>query len=106
MAEVMTVKIDAEDVMERLMNECLIEGKSLRQWIKSIVDHKWIPCSEALPEEDDQVLATLKTGQIEICSYSEIFGWYTNRMTAVFTTDFVIAWMPFPEPYKAGDGSE
>lgn len=63
---------------------------------------KWIPCSKRLPkDENEQVIVTFQNGQIEICSYSEVLGWIVNRMSAVFTTDSVIAWMPFPDPYIA-----
>ena len=111
MAEVMTVKIDAEDVMERLMDDCLYAGKSLREWIDILLKSQWIPCSERLPTEaDGALLVTLDLDgyrAIRTGIYSEFSNrWFVGDMSAFCPNELVVAWMPLPEPYKAGDGSE
>ena len=78
---------------------------------------KWIPCSERLPELDedgysDKVLVCFAnfTG-CEICEYRECddcHGWYVGD-TDDNPEDIgihVIAWMPLPEPYKEGEQNE
>ena len=64
--------------------------------------NKWIPVSERLPEEEQDVLICNEKGDIEISSGSKStevddFIWYTSG----WKFGKVIAWMPLPEPYKA-----
>ena len=59
----------------------------------------WIPVSERLPEKGQRVLAsqTIEYGhRVEITQYDR-FG---------FLLGIVDAWMPLPEPYKAGSEEE
>ena len=70
--------------------------------IKSLEERphgEWIPCSERLPEEHHIYLTTIKKANgITFTTHSYFFtkevGW---------SNDGVIAWMPFPEPYKRGE---
>lgn len=68
--------------------------------VKKQMNNGWIPCSERLPEE----------------SLNSVLGWDSYRNRCVFVQfwngEFVlgnhesvniIAWMPFPEPYKEGE---
>lgn len=57
---------------------------------------RWIPCSERLPEDDDDVIIT--TG------FEIYVGWFdaddhTWRLRNDYITS-IVAWMPLPEPYK------
>lgn len=71
---------------------------------------QWIPCSERLPEEEEDFLVT--DGESMAVGYyrqdakawdSADFGWIENREKG-YGINEVIAWMPLPEPYrKDGD---
>ena len=73
--------------------------------------NQWIPCSERLPERDADYLVTINSdyfygeGSIVLMAYSENKWWYYNDEQGYvdWFTDEVLAWMPLPEPYKAGD---
>lgn len=75
-------------------------------------DERWIPCSERLPEEDEDVLICNSQGTMEVAyyyiddtcyptEYADLneTGWYDNDDDALYFEP--IAWMPLPEPYKA-----
>ena len=54
---------------------------------------EWIPVSERLPEEKGYYLTTTMYHEVYCDYWDENF----NR------TEEVIAWMPLPKPYKAGE---
>lgn len=83
---------------------------------------KWIPCSERLPEKYGWYLCTLKDTRVNTYYWNNKGEWLDNgkkhffelynissrytgeNITAeqegsVYWTDWVIAWMPLPEPY-------
>lgn len=71
----------------------------------TIEEHKWIPCSERLPKEEEDFLVT--DGESMAVGYyrqdakawdSADFGWIENREKG-YGINKVIAWMPLPEPY-------
>ena len=70
---------------------------------------RWIPASERLPEEDTDVLVTLKCGLIGIMQKKLADD--DNGESCYIWQDFegeeheVIAWMPLPKPYK-GESEE
>lgn len=77
--------------------------------------HKWIPCSERLPESYGKYIVTSGnsvSAVVHMLCYGETM--YENDNPCWFfydseygyvTVDDVIAWMPLPEPYKT-DGKE
>lgn len=92
-------------------------------------EQQWIPCSERLPERYGWYLCTLKDGRVNCYYWNNKGEWVDNgkkhffdlynirsRYTgeeinpeqegSVYWTDWVIAWMPLPEPYKEGDSDE
>ena len=71
---------------------------------------KWIPVTEALPEEDEEVLVTVRfdgTKDVKPSVYvetaSQISGtWvsYTDEWKVSQSRHHVIAWMPLPKPWR------
>ena len=74
--------------------------------------HKWIPVSERLPENDDDVLVCFAQGDMAVAFYHidttryptqfedmNETGWFDEEDDALYSEP--IAWMPLPKPYKA-----
>lgn len=52
-------------------------------------EQRWIPCSERLPDVSGRCFV------VNIAYYSEPISWQVSKD--------VIAWLPFPEPWKGGE---
>lgn len=60
-------------------------------------ENGWIPCSERLPENETNVIATFSSGTVTELRYvaNGIFhGIYE------YSTKVISAWRPLPDPYK------
>ena len=76
-------------------------------------EQKWIPCSERLPEEKQDVLLLMPHNMV-VGFWEDVLNdggrtWYANSGDGYFTDmdvlngyDDPIAWMPLPEPYQGG----
>lgn len=69
--------------------------------------NNWIHVKEALPEETQRVLATLKNKMVlEVFFINNKFKYQGimkgGGMSEVSQNNPVIAWQPLPEPYKEG----
>ena len=87
--------------------------EAVRMAIEALQEPKWIPCSERLPDRNGTYLLTVssydKIASIEFMivdrgNSNGTFLHYSNKKHAnAKTGKVVIAWMPLPEPYKAGE---
>ncbi len=66
-------------------------------------DNEWIPCSERLPEEEIEVLVTVKESNGDCYT---MHSWLQEGVWVVKKTPLnpkVIAWRPLPEPYMESE---
>lgn len=64
--------------------------------------NKWIPVSERLPEDNEEVLCFLESEEMAVLSRQNNWGQYEWVDGGFATGSYdVIAWMPLPKPYKA-----
>ena len=71
---------------------------------------KWTPVTVALPEEDEEVLVTVRfeglkdmksSTYVEVASQTDgEWSAYTDEYKVMRHRHHVIAWMPLPEPWK------
>ena len=108
-----------------IKSECQMELKAYRNIRDGIKDEptaeptaqpeqRWIPCSERLPENDNEVLITVWDAEDD---YVEVYKgfyqgheWWTQWCHGCSKIkgepcgeNIVIAWMPLPEPYRGGE---
>ena len=79
--------------------------------VKKVIDNqptigRWIPCSERLPKEGENVLVCLENKTYDIAFYSTKDCSWLSSLDEWCYSRSVIAWMPLPEPYKEADGCE
>lgn len=112
-------QIDTEFIFTERQKEAYKKAiKALEEQQK----HRWIPCSERLPEEEGEYLCWIwrfgrKSGRFLICKFTKDaysfdkndFDYYEGEKKALFykyDSEYgfyeidVVAWMPLPEPYK------
>lgn len=73
-------------------------------------DTNWINVHNSLPEEDTKVLVTLESGCVIIANYTfkkfrAVSEANTKVNECIPSGNPVVAWMPFPEPYKIAPDS-
>lgn len=112
MAEFPTYEQMAKNVAEKALDEFLYDGKSIREWMKIIVEQepKWIPVSERLPEIADVYRVTRYYPNnvmnpkylVDACAFDGSNIWYNdNRINHERGyANNIIAWQENPEPYE------
>ena len=65
-----------------------------------LLNQKWIPVSERLPERNVEVLVTTEWDCITIGEMFSSNDWFIHEGATNADTDEIKAWMPLPEPYK------
>lgn len=108
--------IDADRLCEDLLNRWSIadtkKEELIRQVMADIVTpivvsqptvNQWIPVSERLPKDKQEILFSTKTGRVHSGRYHDdnsVNQWYSHKDRARAWNNVVIAWMPLPEPWK------
>ena len=61
--------------------------------------NQWIPCSERLPKQGQEVICQCRASIIKILKLNANGDWYQDARHC-YMRGFVIAWMPLPELWK------
>ena len=109
------VSIDQEKMIVESLPSIYPMQKFEEDAIETVLDAlpRWIPCSERLPENDNEVLITVWDAEDD---YVEVYKgfyqgheWWTQWCHGCSKIkdepcgeNIVIAWMSLPEPYKGG----
>ena len=79
----------------------------LKYWdmaIQALEQTRWIPVSERLPEDEQEVLITYKISvkyHVWSAIWDELHGrFYDKEYRSYISLNYVTAWMPLPIPYK------
>ena len=79
----------------------------MQQWFKA---HKqrWIPCSERMPEKNDQwVLCLCVSGAIEVLKFDyTMWNWDAQYPGRCYMENYVTHWMPIAQLPKEVQGNE
>lgn len=72
---------------------------------------KWIPVSEKLPEDEQEILFSTKTGRVYSGKYHDdgsVNQWYSHKDKCRAWNNVVNAWMPLPAPFDSqeSEGSD
>lgn len=110
MEAVNTIKEFVDKIARRMMEDTEINiicefAKLYLEGVRPMVMRKqeWIPCSERLPERNEVVLVSFKTGMVQLCEYLDggtSDSWFSITDNCYAWNNVVNAWMPLPEPYK------
>jgi len=101
-APVVEPKID-KDALIRLIQGAVEDGDDCRRLIE-MVEPKWIPCSERLPEENGKSYLTyqcgddIRYGWCQVLPYED--GWNCYGDYRDNEINSVVAWMPLPPAYE------
>ena len=72
--------------------------------IKALSEQQWIPCSEKLPESTNTVIVSVRDESGYTSFDYTSHGWMTTDKEYWIVDDeinnYVVAWMPLPEPYR------
>lgn len=60
---------------------------------------EWIPCSERLPKQGQEVICQCRARIIKVLKLDANGDWYQDA-DHCYMSGFVIAWMPLPKPYE------
>jgi hypothetical protein len=83
-------------------------NKGIISALQSIIEElssaqpEWIPCSERLPKQGQEVICQCRANIIKVLKLDANSDWYQDAEHS-YMSGFVIAWMPLPEPYNKAD---
>ena len=74
--------------------------EACRMGMEALERTRWIPCSERLPEKNDQwVLCLCVSGAIEVLKFDyTMWNWDAQNPGRCYMENYVTHWMPLPEP--------
>ena len=77
-------------------------NEACRMGMEALERTRWIPCSERLPEKNDQwVLCLCVSGAIEVLKFDyTMWNWDAQYPGRCYMENYVTHWMPLPEPPK------
>ena len=70
---------------------------------------RWIPVSERLPEDEQEILFSTKTGRVHSGKYHDDDSanqWYSHKDKCRAWNNVVSAWMPLPKPYESQESEK
>lgn len=79
--------------------------EAFKMAIKALESQQWIPCSERLPRQGQEVICQCRANMIKVLKLDAYGDWYEDRKHC-YMSGFVIAWMPLPEPARLEDEYE
>ena len=88
------LKFDIDKMMKGFIDTATKQG---------LFVEKWIPVSERLPEDGQEILFSTRTGRVYSGKYHDDNSanqWYSYRDKCNAWNNVVTAWMPLPKPYK------
>jgi hypothetical protein len=98
--------VDKEELTKALVYD---RGQYEKGYKDGLNADRWIPCSERLPEEQDEYLVWWTADGFkgkcfyEIVEYHPEEGWIGKIPQAPFGKYTIIAWQPLPAPYQKGE---
>ena len=80
------------------------------KWIPAINSVKWIPVTERLPNSQETVIVSIQDDRGDTSFNYTACGWITTDNEYWIVDDeinnYVIAWMPLPEPWRGEEDEE
>jgi hypothetical protein len=72
---------------------------AVRKAFDALEKQRWIPCSERLPRQGQEVICRCRANIIKVLKLDADGDWYQDAEHC-YMSGFVVAWMPLPEVYK------
>ena len=74
-------------------------NEACRMGMEALERTRWIPCSERMPEKNDQwVLCLCVSGAIEVLKFDyTMWNWDAQYPGRCYMENYVTHWMPLPE---------
>jgi hypothetical protein len=81
------------------------EHRQLAEWLRELKRLKertrWIPVSERLPDQGQEVICQCRANMIKVLKLDADFDWYQDA-DHCYMHGFVVAWMPLPGSIQGG----
>lgn len=87
-----SVNVNKEELLKALQYD---REQYLNGYEDGLNANRWIPCSERLPKQGEQIIGTFDNGDGKVIVMQEKF--FMQFLEKPYP---LIAWMPLPKPYK------